>query len=106
VASTAGRRWSDLVRGKAEWHEPSGWKSLLILAVFLLVLGVVVSFIGLTVLAAILVCGAVPIAFVAGYCLRQAVLDRGRLPWLRWLWLRDDPLLNRGESEEPSAGGE
>ena len=75
---------------------------LLVVAIFLLAVGVVVSFLGLTVLAAIGACCAVPVAFLAGYCFRQAVLDRGRLPWFRWLWLRGDPLLNRGESEGPS----
>ncbi len=45
----------------------------------------------------------VPLAFVAGYCYRQAVLDLGRLPWFQRLWLEDDPLLREQQDNESSA---
>ena len=94
--------WREALRGKTEWHSASVWRSTLVVAAVLLVTSIALwAFLGLTVLAVILNSSAWALAFLAGYCFRQAVLDRGRLPWFRWLWLRDDPLLNRGEGDQP-----
>lgn len=63
-------------------------------ALFLAALSVYSVFVGLNALAAIGVVGSLLTGFTAGYLFRQAVIDRRRLPWARWLWLRGDPLLD------------
>jgi hypothetical protein len=63
---------------------------LLGVAVFMTAMATYSIAIGLRVLALIGLGGAVLIAFTSGYCYRQAVLDRGKLPWFRALWLEED----------------
>ncbi len=86
-------------RGTAEWHDAASWRSVFAVSLFLSAVAVAGSFLGLAALSSIAVVGATVTSFTAGYSFRQRVLDRGQLPWFRWLWLRGDPLL--GENDRP-----
>src|ERR1051325_2165177 len=70
-----------VARGRAGYHEPKGWRLLLVVTLFLLAWAAVAIVVGLRAFAVITSFGASLVAFTSGYLYRQQVLDRHRLPW-------------------------
>jgi succinate dehydrogenase hydrophobic anchor subunit len=96
VLDRGGNQARSSLRGQLESHHAVAWRLMLVTAVFLTASGVASAFLTLPVLASVCTIGTIPTAFISGYCFRQTVLDRGRLPWARTLWLRrDEDFLNR-----------
>lgn len=83
--------------GREQWHAASSWRPLATMAAFLVAVAVFASFFDLTFLLVVSTAMAPVVAFLAGYCYRQRVLDRGVKPRMRFLVLKDDPLLGVDE---------
>ena len=98
AAGNAVRRY---LTGSAGTHSARRWRSLLVMASYVAVVAILALIIGLKFLPSMLVPFVVPLAFLSGYCYRQAVLDSGRLPRFQWLWLKDDPLLRQLDDDPP-----
>jgi len=81
---------ANFLRGRAGAHSAREWRVLLGVDTFLAALALYSLIVNLRVLAGIALTFAIPIAFLSGYCYRQAVIDQERRPGLRWLWLEED----------------
>jgi len=89
------------VIGREQWHAASDWRSLATVTAFLVVAALFASFFDLTFLLIMFTAMAPVVAFLAGYCYRQQVLDRGVKPRVPFLVLEDDPLLGLDERPDP-----
>ena len=77
-------------------RQPSEWKTLLPLSIFVMLWGCVTIALELTVLSLIFLLCAVPLAFVAGYFYRAHVTATERKPWPRFLTVEGDDERNPG----------
>jgi hypothetical protein len=60
------------------------------LAAFSALWSAIAIWLGLRVFALMCLAFSAVAAFVGGYCFRQQVISTGRLPRLRWRWLKED----------------
>jgi len=72
------------------WNQGASWRVLILLAVGLGAAAITMIWTGNHFGSSVLTVLLVPLSFLAGYCYRQAVLNRGELPRLRALWLLED----------------
>jgi hypothetical protein len=82
-----------------QWHSAGSWRSLAAFSAFSAAWAGVSYGFRLTAFFAIVLPIALLAAFLAGYCYRQFVLDRGERPKQGFLVLKDDPLLGPNDGD-------
>lgn len=88
------------------WSQGATWRVDALLALGLLAVGLALMWTGALAGATIISVLVPPLSFLAGYCYRQHVVNRSRLPRLRALWLLEDLRQSAGASTDAELGGE